>query len=337
MQSSKGEGTPRFIGIDGGGTKTSCLIGDEYGNILAYCVGDSGNVNSRSWQEVRTTLIELIHKCLYISRSESSQLSGIYLGLAGSDRATEKELISKDLSGLFPVNTAITINNDAVTALAAGTWGGAGIVLIAGTGSIAYGYSPSTGASVRVGGWGHIFGDEGSGYDLGKKALTAVVQQYDGYGRITLLTNLILSRLGLQEPAGLINIIYHAENPRKTVADLSVVVMEAARLGDTVALEIVEHSISNLISLVRSAKTKLFYEAEELPLILNGGLFSDHLFESSFLARVNMLALGLQPRKPNFPASVGAYMLALLKRKKDLDNGVKIRIEATWEQIKDSV
>lgn len=134
----------RFIGIDGGGTKTACMIGDGLGNVLAVCYGASSSIKSNSREAVQDVLLSLIQQVLNLSNSNVTQLSGIFLGLAGADRPEDKAQIHSFFEGKFPASVVITVHNDAITALSAGTWGEAGIVLISGTGSIAYGFVPES-------------------------------------------------------------------------------------------------------------------------------------------------------------------------------------------------
>ncbi|SFL37011.1 BadF/BadG/BcrA/BcrD ATPase family protein [Paenibacillus sp. 1_12] len=150
----------RFIGIDGGGTKTACMIGDGLGNVLAVCYGASSSIKSNSREAVQEVLLSLIQQVLELSDSSVTQLKGVFLGLAGSDRPEDKVQILSLFEGKLPASVVITVHNDAITALSAGTWGEAGIVLISGTGSIAYGFVPEASVHVRVGGWGYLLGDE---------------------------------------------------------------------------------------------------------------------------------------------------------------------------------
>jgi N-acetylglucosamine kinase-like BadF-type ATPase len=330
----------RFIGIDGGGTKTVCILGDQEGNILAVSRGESSNVKSRSWEDVKWVLLTLIRDVLNLSDTDASHLSGIFLGLAGSDRPEDRKRIVDWLQTELPEGATITVHNDAVTALAAGTWGQKGIVLISGTGSIAYGFDPATDEFVRVGGWGYLLGDEGSGFDLGRKGLTTVMRQYDGRGEPTALTGLMLERWSLQHPGQLINTIYGQENVRTAIADGSKLVVKAAADGDPVAVKLVEEAIHELEELVRTAATSMRIQLPSelgkngslagnvISLVLTGGMFSDQSFKQRFLKTPTMRSGAFDVRLLQRPPVIGAYLLALQEQGFELRESMKQRLAA---------
>jgi N-acetylglucosamine kinase-like BadF-type ATPase len=313
----------RYIGIDGGGTKTVCILGDDEGVIMAESRGESSSVKSRPWEDVQQVLLTLISDVLEQSGTGPSRLGGIFLGLAGSDRSEDRKRIKDWLQAELPKGVAITVHNDAVTALAAGTWGKKGIVLISGTGSIAYGFDPATADFVRVGGWGYLLGDEGSGFDLGRKALVAVMRAFDGRGEPTALTKLILDRWSLQHPGQLINTMYGQDNVRTAIADGSKLVMQAASEGDPIAVSLVEEAIRELEELVVTVSTSMGIQLSlasgdprkrtenRIPLVLTGGLFSDRGFEQRFM-QTRAIRSGLfEVRLLERPPVIGAYLLAL--------------------------
>lgn len=341
MQHGKRHGQGlRVIGIDGGGTKTVCVLGDGEGHLIAGSRGESSSLTSRPWEEVTRVLLSLIRDVLAQSGTEPSELSGVFLGLAGSDRPEDREQIKSWLEQELPESVSITVHNDAVTALIAGTWGEKGIALISGTGSIAYGFDPATGQFVRVGGWGYLLGDEGSGYDLGRKALAAVMKAYDGRGRPTALTKLVLDHLSLHDPAQLIRSVYGQTNVRTAIAEGSKLVMQAASEGDAVAVELVEDAIRELEALVRRAAEAmgipLLVEPAEggetgeraVPLVLSGGLFSDPVFERTFRETPLLRSGAFDIRLLMHPPVVGAYMLALRQQGCELTEGIKEQIGA---------
>lgn len=328
--SSLAIGTKRIIGIDGGGTKTACVIGDEHGRLLAVCYGGSGNVKSRAREEVEQMLLDLIDQALRLSGSDRSQLAAVTLGLAGSSRENDRRRMLDFLQPHLP-GVQVTLHTDAITALATGAWGEAGIVLIAGTGSIGYGFLAETGETVRVGGWGYLLGDEGSGYDLGRKALIAVLKQFDGRGEATMLTQTVLDRLKLTGPDQFIEVIYENPQARKDIADLAILVVQAAKQGDQVALNIVDEAVQELAEIVHAANNKLHKQARKL--VLAGGLFGDDLFLSRFEIACQEDLQNLQLVRTNLPPVIGAYNLGLTGLGVSLDEGTKQIISQSWAEI----
>ncbi|TDF95562.1 N-acetylglucosamine kinase [Paenibacillus piri] len=325
----------RFIGIDGGGTKTACIIGDGCGNVLAVCYGESSNMNSQPWAEVKHVLWTLIRRVLEVSDSEESQIAGVFLGLAGADRAENKQQFIAFLREQFTADISVTIQNDAITALAAGTWGEGGIVLISGTGSIAYGYLPETDTYVRVGGWGYLLGDEGSGFAIGQKALTAVMKQHDGRGERTALTELVLKEWSLPDPNRIITHVYSQPNVRSAVAGISKLAVAAAKAGDPTAASIVSDAAEQLAELAAAVNSKLAKLQPDaslsgMPLMLSGGLFSDDWFMELFRERKEIRNSGLTIRRLTIPPVAGCYVLALKQAGITITDTVKQRI-AAWE------
>jgi len=256
------------IGIDGGGTKTRAAIADTRGQVAAIMTGDASNPLSRPWTDVEQTLRELIEALLRSVEAGSEDVAALYLGLAGADRA----LVANQIASAFGQEWQgrLFVDNDATAALYAGTWGEPGIVLIAGTGSIAYAIDRHE-QRHRAGGWGYLLGDEGSGFDLGKQAVVAVLRAFDGRGEATSLTEALLAQYAIRSPADAIALIYGSSNPRKELADCSRLVEQAAQGGDAVAMQIIQQAAASLVELVHACQRKL---DEPLPVVLAGGLLS---------------------------------------------------------------
>jgi N-acetylglucosamine kinase-like BadF-type ATPase len=200
----------------------------------------------------------------------------------------------------------VRVVHDAHIALAAGTEAREGIVLIAGTGSVAYGRDASGGED-RVGGWGYLLGDEGSGYEIGRRALTAVLRQFDGRGPQTALTELVLNAYRLPEPTALIPLVYGEQASREQVARAARLVFEAAAMGDAVAQSLLEHAAGELASHVVALLQKMNFTAQRVHVVLAGGLF----FADSPLQ--GLLAARLPEHvelRPGQPPVLGALRLA---------------------------
>jgi N-acetylglucosamine kinase-like BadF-type ATPase len=290
-----------FIGIDGGGTKTTAALCDERGHVLAQAVADSSNILSRPWEEVERTLRQLITDVSSRSGAEPDEIESVMFGLAGADRPQVQQLILTAFE--YEFLDKMKIDNDAVSALFSGTWGRPGVVLIAGTGSIAFGLS-GTGKRYRVGGWGYLLGDEGSGFDLGRQAVSAVLREFDGRGERTMLTELLLHHYSINSADEVIHRLYSSPNPRKELAEVSHLVEQAAERGDTVAWRLVNRAANALVELaeVCLAKTK-----EQLPVVLAGGL----LAADTLLRRRVLAAATFETVIPSVPPVVGCLVIAL--------------------------
>lgn len=323
----------KWIGIDGGGTGTQCMLGDQNGRVLAVSTGPSSNIQSKPLREVKEVLLGLIGDVLDKAETEIEQLDTVYLALAGGDRPTDKRRISSALQSLEHQHVQIVIDNDAMAALSAGTEGWPGLVLIAGTGSIAYAYPPSTKELTRVGGWGYLLGDEGSGYDIGRAGLGAVLKHFDGRGPKTLMTEMLMDKMGISNPSQIITGIYGKDNVRIEIANSSKVVFQASKQGDSVARKIIDEAIEQLISLVATAKASTAQQTDSLPLVVSGGLFQDEIFRIKFDGEVHRRFDNLPLIYPSLPPVAGAFILALRHSGENITDKLKIRMENSWAEF----
>jgi N-acetylglucosamine kinase-like BadF-type ATPase len=194
-----------------------------------------------------------------------------WAGLSGFGRATDQAALRPMLDPLVP---DLRLTNDVELVLGA-LPGTTGIALIAGTGSIVAGRNDQ-GAFVRVGGWGHLLGDEGSGYDLGKQALHAIAEQIDGRGPETGLTPLIFEEWEISEPYELITRTYDPATTKADIARLARFPLDLAYRQDAVSIRIVESATSELARMVVTAARKLGFTGS-LPLAMTGGMLIHHL------------------------------------------------------------
>ncbi|HEX7065238.1 MAG TPA: BadF/BadG/BcrA/BcrD ATPase family protein [Bacillales bacterium] len=327
MQSNK-----YFIGIDGGGTKTSGVIGDEHGVIKAKLQGKSSNIQSKPANKVKEVLLQLIRDLTAGEGIKVEQIETIYFSMAGCGRPQDKRRILELLRPDIDSSIDLIVENDAMGALAAGTWGEPGIVLIAGTGSIAYVYSPINGIS-RVGGWGYLLGDEGSGFEIGRKGLAAVLKQYDGRGKETELTEILLNRYNLSFPEQLIPLIYNAEDVRGEIASVTEAVFKADYGGDPVAIDITRHAVAELVDLIRTAQKT--GETANFPLVISGGLFKNKHFKSQFVQAVKHQLGEVLVIEPSVSPEAGAFILALKHSGFEISTEKKESILGSWTRIEE--
>jgi len=256
------------LGIDSGGTKTVCLLADERGLILSEGRGPGANLHTAGEAAVERVLAEVIAQAI---GDRGIVPAAICLGIAGVDRDDEMRTI-RAIMGRIGTDSRVLVVNDALIALVAGAKDAPGIVIIAGTGSIVYGHNAG-GEAARAGGWGHMIGDEGSGYWIGREALAAVMRASDGRGPATRLTSEILAHLNLNDESRLPRIVYDRESPRMTVAALGPIVQEVAAQGDAVATRILERAAEELVLAARSVAARLEMRGDAFTFFLAGGVF----------------------------------------------------------------
>ncbi|MDR5000354.1 BadF/BadG/BcrA/BcrD ATPase family protein [Brevibacillus sp. FSL K6-0770] len=308
-----------FIGIDGGGTKTKAAICDERGQVQTIATGDSSNPLSRPWAEVEATLKQLVTTVCQEARIRDEEVSGLFIGLGGADRPFVREKIDAAFAEAW--QERLFFDNDVIPALYSGTWGQPGIVLISGTGSIACALT-SEGVRHRVGGWGYLLGDEGSGFDLGKKAAAAVLRAHDGRGEPTVLTELFLAHYHVSSQEELIAFIYGDDNPRMQLARASELVEQAARQKDRLANGLIREAAAALCELAHACLKKT---QEALPVVLAGGVLAqDTLVRQRVLAEASFPVV-----IPEVSPVIGALVAAMTRAGHRVD-------ESVAEQLRES-
>jgi len=246
-----------FIGLDGGGTKTKCIITDENMNVISEKVGGPSNFLMLGTETVTETIIQLIESCVKDSELDFHSISSIVLGTTGGGRRTDAEILENSIFNYarqknLPISL-FRVESDARIALEGAFSGKSGSILIAGTGSIMFG-KDKNGTIHRVGGFGRFLGDEGSGFRLGQKGLNAVAKQFDGRGEKTLLSEYVYHEFSIKSPEELITEIYRNNFDIASVAPL---VIRAAENSDKIAQEIIETESVEVILHISSMKRKL--------------------------------------------------------------------------------
>ncbi len=296
----------QVLGIDAGGTKTVCYLADENGKLLGE--GRSGGANLKAEGELGVE--KVLHTVMDQAIGERErQVAAICLGMAGADRDDEQALV-RDIMRRIGARARVVVVNDALVALVAGIGDGPGVVIISGTGSIAYGRSADRAA--RAGGWGHVLGDEGSGYWIGRQALRAVARGADGRGPATSLTPRVLNHFAVAKPADLIAEVYDRQLPHHALAQIARLVQQARDEGDEVATQILEQAAHELVRAARSVVERLSMQREAVQFVLAGGVFTGVPWLAEELKRrLPATAPRGQVKRLEVEPAMGAVRLAL--------------------------
>jgi glucosamine kinase len=262
-----------FIGIDGGGTRTTVGIADSSGRELLRKTGPAGIVDPRRPAATAELLIGLISEATSGAGLDGAA-AGLCAGLAGVGNATERELVESALSRAG-VAAKVAVISDGETALHGALGGGAGILVVSGTGSVAYGRAED-GRMERCGGWGKFIGDDGGGYEIGRAGLRAALLGLDGRGPRTTLLPTLLEVLGLAVPEAIPPWIARAE--KSEVAMLAVHVLRASDHGDQAAREIVAEAALDLAAHVTALVQRLGPWSNPPRVVLHGGVANDPIF-----------------------------------------------------------
>jgi N-acetylglucosamine kinase-like BadF-type ATPase len=235
-----------FVGIDGGGTRTDLALVDVEGVFVSRLRGATSNRAVVGPDAAIEVLRSLIDEALDQAGATRPIAAG-WIGLAGADRHEDQALFRAALADRID---SIRITNDAELVLS-GNPESIGIALIGGTGSIAFARNEA-GVSGRSGGWGHIFGDEGSAYGLAVNGLRTVAAATDGRGPETSLTESLMDYWQAGTPQQLISKVYHAAIRKSDIAASAPVIVNAAREGDSISLQLLESAAFHLASLIIS-------------------------------------------------------------------------------------
>jgi N-acetylglucosamine kinase-like BadF-type ATPase len=298
-----------LIGIDGGGTKTKCVVTDIAMTKVFECFGGPSNFLIAGTEKVSETLSDLIDQSKNALNCSYEDFAAIVLGTTGAGRRGDAETLENDF-GKFCLQKGIKIKNfrvesDARIALEGAFSGKPGSILIAGTGSIMFG-KDAEGNIHRVGGFGRFLGDEGSGYTIGRLGLTAVSKQFDGRGEETAITKLLAEKLNIETPEALITAVYKNNFDIATVAPL---VIEAASSGDKAASAIVEQQTDELILHLASMIKKINRPVMDVSFI-GGIICNDHVFSKLFKEKIASRLPAVNIKNPDFPPEMGAVVMA---------------------------
>ncbi len=310
------------LGVDGGGSATRCVIAHTSGRVVARGSGGPSNHLTVGLEEAAGAIKEAVEG--------ASEMCGVRrfraacLGLAGVDRPSGREAVRSKLSKVLPCEELIIVS-DAAAALAGATGCRPGVAVIAGTGSIAYGLNEQ-GESARSGGWGWMVGDEGSGYDIGRKAITASLRAQDGRAPPTGLVDKLKTRLGLADIGELIDRIYPLKMGSQEVSALAPLVGEAAGEGDLVAEGILREAGAELglaaLSVIRRLRLKGGFTVA-----FTGGVFRMGPVKESFEEAIKGEATDCLISPPRFEPAVGSALIALQSLGIEVDDGLLTRLE----------
>ncbi|CAH1441215.1 unnamed protein product [Lactuca virosa] len=320
-------GEDLILGLDGGTTSTVCIcmpvfpfndgsLPPDPPPVLARAIAGCSNHNSVGETAARETLEHVMAEALSKSGSTRSSVRAVCLAVSGVNHPTDQERILNWLREIFPNDVRCFVHNDAVAAMASGTMGKLhGCVLIAGTGTITYGYTED-GREARAAGAGPVLGDWGSGYGIAAMALTSVIRAYDGRGPQTKLTSSILQELKLSSPDELIGWTY-ADSSWARIAALVPVVVSCAEGGDEVANGILLDAVQELAESVKAVVSRLGLCGEDgkdtCPLVMVGGVLEANRkwdIGKEVINRVSKEFPGMHPIRPKVEPAVGAALLA---------------------------
>ena len=297
-----------YLGIDGGQSHTEAVISDSEGNLLGRGrSGPSGHAEQAGGRErLRRAITESVE--IALRRANSGSIGDIEFASAHCAMTGDGDFKKEAFDSLLRARH-LNIGHDAPAALAGATGGEPGVVVIAGTGSVAYG-ERQDGRRLRAGGWGYIFGDEGGGFWTALQGVRRAMLADDGLAEPTALGALALEHFGESDLMALAMDVYGDHISRDRFASFAEKVHGAATSGDRAAREVITEGASYLAALSSTVARRLDLSPQETRVACVGGVFKGALVREAFadsLARLHPSARIIPVR---FDPAIGALLLA---------------------------
>ena len=314
------------LGIDGGGSKTTCILMNLSRQLIGRGEAGASNYQSIGVEAAKKSIETAIEESLVASnltrniKTKNIQVNAICLGLAGVGRPKDIEVIKNVIQDLrenrsLPITWNLQPHNiivchDALIALVGGIGKDVGIVVAAGTGSIIFGRN-SQGKTKRVGGWGHILGDEGSAYKIAIAGMQAALKSYDGREINSCLLADFQQHLELTSIEDLVDVVYRRGWDVKKIAALAPIVDRAAAKGDRVANKIIDDAVQELVKGTSTVIKGIFQPGETLEVVTTGSIWQSCSMWEKFVNAVYERFPEVQVILPRFEPAHGACLLAL--------------------------
>lgn len=296
-----------FLGVDGGQSSTEAVVGDSSGRVLGSgtagpCNHISGPEAIERFETAMTGAVRAACDAAAVSFDETT-FHSVCLGLSGGPE-DKAEHIRRVLRA-----DRFKITHDAETALWGALDGAPGIVVIAGTGSIAYGRNAED-RSARAGGWGYLFGDEGGAWDVARRAVRATLAMQEGWGEATSLLRVLLEETASNSADEMMHRFYTPAYPRPRVASLARVVDAEAQAGDEVAQRILRLAGEELARYAEAVRSVLFSKTACATVSYIGGVFESALLRERFIEAIEGDGGSVVQAPLRSPAE-GALLLAI--------------------------
>jgi N-acetylglucosamine kinase-like BadF-type ATPase len=257
-----------YLGIDGGGTKTKCVVADEHA-VLGTATSAGSNITRLGESRVREALHAAVRDACVAAKIDPAGIMSACVGLSGAGRPEVRDAVTRMMREVLPGR--IEVVTDLETTLQAAFGDGPGVITIAGTGSIAYGRD-ARGHTARAGGWGLAISDEGSGQWIGRAAVSALLGAKDAGQEPPLLATI----LELWNLATLDQLVRHANaSPAPDFSSLVPSVLAAAEAGDPLARNLLQRAGNELAALARNVIRRLFGAQDSVPMAMAGGVFRE--------------------------------------------------------------
>lgn len=301
-----------YLGLDAGGTKTFCLIGDETGQIRGFGRGGTGNYEGYGVDAARREIETAVNQALAEAGLAIKDISGIGMGVAGADIPDDFVMLERELFTPLFGSIRRVFRNDSFGGLRGGTRDPFGVVIACGTGCVCAGVNRD-GQETRVGGISEDFGDRVSGSSIGIHGLKAVFRARDGITGPTLLTEKFVIRAGCADVDDLFHQMYYGKLTYQDLQPMAKLVFDAAWEGDAIACDILEWGGRYLGQMVTAAIRKLGMERDEFDVVMAGSVFQGRspVLADALRMVVHRECPGARLIMPMYEPVVGALLLGM--------------------------
>ena len=287
------------LAVDAGGTGCRAALCNQDGQLLGFAQGNSCNYHNIGIEKAAESLIVLLTA---LSKKQALHINCVVFGLAGLDTTKDEAILTlianQALTAANIATDTIYLCNDAILTLKGTVGQTNGVLIAAGTGSIACGVTKE-GLETRVGGWGHRVGDEGSGYSIGKAAIAHVLKSYDGREKPSGISAAILSAMSFANEEDLIHWVYSSRFSVAQVAALTPVILRLAEDGDWQGNKIIQRACQDLVDMALTVVRKLDLLGAEFSLVLSGGVLKNPFFRRPVIQLLTGTCPGLQVVSPS--------------------------------------
>lgn len=289
-----------YMGIDGGGSTLRIAVVDSAMRVLAETQRGTANPSSIGRDAAKALIQDAMREVMKVS----PPIAAVGIGIAGAAAAHSADWLREVVGDVLPA-ALIVPSSDMEIALVGANGERRGVLLLAGTGSVAYGIN-DTGEALQVGGWGYLLGDEGGGYCIGMEALRTVIREADGtHPYHSSLSNRVLEALQMSEPSAIIGWLYGGDSRVGEIAQLTALVLNEAEHGDLRALEIINMSADDLARLAHTLMHRLSLNQPQIA-FAGGLLSSENILSRRLYRRLNLSTFPTAL----YPPVIGGALLA---------------------------
>ncbi|MFO7887364.1 MAG: BadF/BadG/BcrA/BcrD ATPase family protein [Eubacteriales bacterium] len=309
------------IGIDGGGSKTLAYLGDMKGNVLNKKNFGPSNYQIIGKESTKLVFSEVIDFFKKENSIGGNDLKFISAGIAGLDREGDRKVLQSIFDSMN-LSCDVLLKNDSYTSLAGGLDYQNGLIVASGTGSVAVGKKDSN--YHRMGGWTHVLGDEGSGYNIGLNALKMIMKIYDGRFEKTKLYYELLTHIKIKDPRDTITYAYDKVHNTREIASLAPLVFKHLKEKDSLSLFLVNKAVDDLFNLVCPLIGKLYCSDEAFLFTYSGSIIlrCDYI-KDNLIKKLQEIYPNMSPVDPIYNSAIGALIIGWSKYSIDYKENLK--------------